>query len=447
MMNNKIVNNSLNNKNTHIMKMKDFKIHIVELGPIKDATIQLAPLMIFTGESSLGKSYVNFLSYYVFDFFGNNGLARFLKRKIEGKKWNKKQMTFNFTVSEMRLWMSDDVKTFMRDLLAFHDLECNVNFLFGDEIDDKITVIVKDNGPLILNDTDPGLKKLDVEVKGYMTIPAISYTDISYSISSVVARILSQTILGRMIHNAFLLPPGRTSLISNSFSVKKMVSNTGMYDRFLHDYDILQNARFRFKLQKDDDQFFISQIKKLIQGDIATEKDETYLVLNNGDKIPISAAASSIRELSPFLFWVKNHNIGFSSVCLEEPEAHAHPEMQYGIADLLVSCVNKEACIQMTTHSDYILTRFNQLIKLYRFQQDKPEAFKKSDYVQYKRQLLNPEDIKAYYFKYSEEKETVVIVEQDLSEGIPFDSFHDVIMRQIKFDDDLNQLTEEDEDK
>lgn len=421
--------------------MKDFKIHIVELGPIKDAFIQLAPLMIFTGESSLGKSYVNFLSYYVYDLFGNNGLGRFLMPKIEGKQWKDQQIKFNFTISEMRSWMSEDARRFMRDLLAFPALECNVDFVFELESGDNISVLVRDEGPFNKDDTENGMRELSIEVSGLRIVHALSFNNMQYTVSNTVARLLSMPILGKVIASAYLLPPGRTSLIGNSFSVKKMVSNTGMYDRFLHDYDTLQNPGFRIMQQKEDNQFFISQIKKLIHGDIVTEKDETFLLLDNGKKIPISAAASSIRELSPLLFWIKNKNIELSSVCLEEPEAHAHPEMQYDIADLLASCVNKGAYIQMTTHSDYLLTRINQLIKLYHLQQSNPDKFENSVFVRNKRQALDPQNIKAYYFDFSEEAGCVTIKEQDLSEGIPFDSFRDAILRQIKFDDDLKQVT------
>ena len=416
--------------------MKDFKIHIIELGPIKDASIQLAPLMIFTGESSLGKSYVNFLSYYVFDLFGNNGFGRFFIPKIEGKQWKDKQLKFSFTVSEMRSWISEDARKFMSDLLAFPDLVCNVDFMFDIDGGDSISVIVRDDGLLNKNDAEDGLREISVEVTGIGVFRTLSFNSLQYSISNSVARLLSGTLFEKMFVGAYLLPPGRTSLISNSFSVKKMVSNTGMYDRFLHDYD---------SQQKEDNQFFVSQIKRLIHGDVINEKDETYLLLDNGNRVPMSAAASSIRELSPLLFWIKNKNIELSSVCLEEPEAHAHPDMQYGIADLLASCVNKGAFLQITTHSDYLLTRINQLIKLYQFKQNNPDKFEESIFVRNKRQILNPQNIKAYYFSFSDEKGHVLIKEQDLSEGIPFDSFRDAILRQIEFDDNLKQLTGDDD--
>lgn len=424
--------------------MKDFRIHIIELGPIKDAEIRLAPFMIFTGKSSLGKSYVNFLSYYVFDLFGNNGLSRFLKTKIEGKQWNNQQLSFGFSIGEMKMWMAEDATSFLRDLLAFPKLECNVEFLFDISGDESISIVVTDKGSLNKDDIENGLREIRVEIVGYNVLSLLSFNDLQYTISSAVTSILSKEILGELVFSAFLLPPGRTSLINNSFSVKKMASNTGMYDRFLHDYDSLQNSGLRFLQQKEDNQFFVSQIKRLIHGDVITEKDETYLLLDNGKPIPVSAAASSIRELSPLLFWIKNRNVDRSSICLEEPEAHAHPEMQFGIAELLATCLNKGAFMQITTHSDYLLTRINQLIRLYKFQKNHPKEFENSSFVRNKRQTINPQDVKAYYFEFSKEVGHVIVHEQKLEDGIPFDSFRNVIVQQMEFNDELTKYLDND---
>ena len=62
--------------------MKEFRIHIEELGPIKDADITLAPVMIFTGASNLGKSYTNFLTYYIFNLFSGDRLKDFIRTKV-----------------------------------------------------------------------------------------------------------------------------------------------------------------------------------------------------------------------------------------------------------------------------------------------------------------------------------------------------------------------------
>ena len=65
------------------MHMKKLKIHIEELGPIRNADIELAPIMIFTGASNLGKSYTNFLAYYVFYLFSSNRLLEFFQTKVK----------------------------------------------------------------------------------------------------------------------------------------------------------------------------------------------------------------------------------------------------------------------------------------------------------------------------------------------------------------------------
>ena len=49
--------------------MNKVVIKINELGPVKNQEIELKPVLLFTGESSLGKSYVNFLAYYLFYVF------------------------------------------------------------------------------------------------------------------------------------------------------------------------------------------------------------------------------------------------------------------------------------------------------------------------------------------------------------------------------------------
>ena len=107
------------------------KAHINSLGPIKDAVIEFAPFMLFTGESNMGKSYTNFLSFYVFHLFSDNRLHNFLSDKVAGKI-NKTSFEIVLTVGQLRKWMHDDVKQFMATLLNFEAIDCDVVFLFDD---------------------------------------------------------------------------------------------------------------------------------------------------------------------------------------------------------------------------------------------------------------------------------------------------------------------------
>lgn len=419
--------------------MKRISIHIDELGPIKNADIELAQLMLFTGASNLGKSYTNFLTYYVFSVFANNRIYKFISNKIEGKLSQFDRFDFVLKMSDLCVWMADDVKEFFKNLLGYNNIPCSVSFNFEVDVDIFDITFVKIDNTFQLKDST--IKVSSITINGTKRLMLWDDIIASSVVSDLIASYLSAYFFGNPIVHSFLLPPGRASLLDNSFSVQKSASRVGMYDLFLRDYDILTRKSMN-EITKDADlQFFESKISKLIGGKVLAAKEGTVLILPNGNTIPLSAAASSIKELSPILFWMQNRDISLDSICIEEPEAHAHPEMQYGIADLLVACLNKGAFMQITTHSDYLLSRLNQLMSLYRLKNVNQRAFMAycNQYRHSSKLTLNSNNVKAYYF-YRDENDIVKIRLQDLSEGIPFDSFSSIIKRQIEIEDDLEGL-------
>ncbi len=60
--------------------MNAVKIIINELGLIKNQEAILSPIMIFTGNSNVGKSYANYLMYYFFSSFTEGNLRAFSKK-------------------------------------------------------------------------------------------------------------------------------------------------------------------------------------------------------------------------------------------------------------------------------------------------------------------------------------------------------------------------------
>lgn len=426
--------------------MRRISIHIEELGPIKNADIELAQLMLFTGASSLGKSYTNFLTYYVFSTFANNRMYKFISNKIEGRLKQNTDFVFDFKLSDLCVWMSEDVKVFFKNLLGYNNIPCSVYFNFHLNDDEDILNIsfLREDNFYDLKNTD--LQICSVTINGTKRFMIWDDTMISPTISDCIASYLSVYLFGTHLSHSFLLPPGRASLLDNSYSVQKSASRVGMYDLFLRDYDFLTRKSMNEVSKDSDQQFFESRISKLIGGKVQTTKEGAILILSDGNAIPLSAAASSIKELSPILFWMQNREISLDSICIEEPEAHAHPEMQYGIADLLVACLNKGAHMQITTHSDYLLSRFNQLILLHRMKTTNETAFMTycNQHRHSSKLTLDVNNVKAYYF-YRNENNEVKIRLHDISEGIPFDSFSTIVKRQIEIDDSLEDLLKTEE--
>ena len=168
--------------------------------------------------------------------------------------------------------------------------------------------------------------------------------------------------------------------------------------------------------------------------------------LDEQTEVPLSATASSIKELSPLLLWVQTGTIEEDSMCIEEPEAHAHPNMQYDIADLLAACMMKGTLMQITTHSDYLLARLNQLIRLHNLKQTDVNRFEAicTDKEIDKKLTLDKNLINSYYFYKDDVTHQVKIEKQKVDNGIPFTTFSNAVQEQIDWDETFN--TQDDED-
>lgn len=418
-------------RNHQYAEMKKVRIHISKLGPIVDQDVELAPLMLFTGDSNLGKSYTNFLCYYLFNLAVSDRLNEFLLAKLKTFDATAQDMEFTLRKDDIRLWMEEDVVRFFRYLLAYPEMDCNVHFYFDDAPDLlHIKIILNED---VDNDAIPVHLDLNGRAFDFRISKSYKYDDIL----RWVKYLLIEALVGKLLINSYLMPPGRASLLSGSFTTQKGSSKMGLYEIFLGDNDRINFRVLRSNSFKEDQQFFQSRIKKLIGGDLAYGVNGLELKLNNGKIIPIEAAASSIKELAPILMWMQgSSNMNYDSLCIEEPEAHCHPMMQSQLADMLVACINKGTIMQISTHSDYLLKRLNELLRLSYYKDVTPEKFEKfCDEFQHSRNLVLTKDtIKAYYFHYSDADQSVKIDLQDLSDGIPFDSFSQILDEEFEFD-------------
>ena len=334
--------------------MKEIKVVINEFGPLKNVELEFAPFMIFTGESSIGKSYVNYLMYYLTSAFTTERLMELIDKKVEE---DKRSQSFTITEDEIRRWLNDGAEPFMRSFVGDESLICNVNFIFS---------LGREDNALNISYTHRTSKKTSVDkvLMGWDVLElcinnqkssATLLLDKVFTLSNAIERIIKITLFEKNFERPVILPPARGALVNANYSLKQSIGKAaGMYDYFLRDYDF---GKKRVILDKNDEQFYLSRIKELIGGDLVSDKDAEYLVLSNGQRINLNAAASSIKEISPLLFYIKNWSGVNLSIFFEEPEAHLHPDMQIKLADLIAACFNKNMCFSITTHSDYFIQR------------------------------------------------------------------------------------------
>lgn len=401
----------------------DIRIIIDKLGPITDSEIVFKPFMVFTGESGLGKSYTALLWYNLITSLTPTRIQEFISKKMNGSV--KEELTFKF--KDFRMWLNQNTAAFLGYLLGNNNFDCQVNYVF--EIDDDMPVEMKR-----LHDEDAsGFTRYSIN--GDIDVFPLDLEDNVLMMSFSLHDYLSELCFGKSYLRPLMLPPARAA-----FMGANTTSPIGMYRDFLAQLDDLKTPS---RIISPDNQFYVNYIAKLADGEIVLENGSVFLQFESGEKIPVSAAASSVKELMPFLLMLQNgKNRQYNSLLFEEPEAHVHPKKQFLVMDMLARCCNKGMLIQMTTHSDYLLGRMNQLLVLGKIREKSMKAFENfcNEHLFNKNLYLHTEQVGGYYFK--RENDRVVIEEQDLSLGLPFNSFENTVKSQMELSADINDLAE-----
>ena len=407
------------------------KIYINKLGRIRDAEIDVKPMLVFTGNSGLGKSYTAFLVDHIYNVIANNRIKYFVQERTRALGEQNLQEGFTFKFKDLRLWMNQDASQYLGYLTGNKEFKCDVNYVF-EEIDDNAAF------RLWAVDEEP-LTQVYVNEKSMFFPSAFRDWEMMYTRS--LTRYLTSALFGKDTQLLpILMPPARAAFMGAKNALQAF-NGIGMYAKFINIYDYLTDARPR---ESADEQFYHSMIRRLTGGELELENGQTYLRLSADTRIPISAAASSIKELTALLLLIqKDMNSYKLSVLFEEPEAHVHPMSQDLVADLIARCFNRGMQFQITTHSDFILGRFNQLIRLGNLRKKNPEKFKQfcKENRESENLYFDNEQVGAYYFVEQDGK--VLIKEQDITNGIPYTTFHEIINRQEKIDDLIEQYMEE----
>lgn len=413
--------------------MPDIEILINRFGPLRNIQIKWAPFMVITGHSNLGKSYANYLVYYLLSNLLGDGLVTYIRSKIsEGDTEGSADLTY----SEINEYLDTNVQDYMRSFLGDDLLECDVKFNIKGKDESfhyEYTKIVKESP----------IKELPQEISYVMKVNNhnYSYTANDYfSPAFYFAYYTIRSIVGANYIRAILLPPGRGAFVGENYTIKDRVSSAvGMYREYFNDYDYSQ-GKDKEDEENEDDKYVFDIISSLVGGKFVSEKSKQYILLSSGEKLSLTAAASSIKEISPLLFCFLNRNKYNYLYCLEEPEAHLHPISQIKISDLIANFLNRGNCFQITTHSDYFLQRINQLIKLGDIRKKNINVFNELCEERHlmKSSYIDRDIVKAYYFQ-RDDKGNVKVSDLPLTEnGISYNTFYDATVELNEREDYIN---------
>lgn len=435
--------------------MNKVTIQIRRLGAIKDSSITLSPVMLFSGESGLGKSYLAILCHYFFDvLIDQTRLENFFSEEREyttpPSSFSKQDtgVIMKFSKKALEDWLSKDLVAYIRYILGYRDAPVDVSISLPP---------IEDQGALSSSEEkDVFSFSYSTDISGLAEKEELTYTlslghliynrakEASFSalgeenpLSVLLRHYLMSMIFGdfQALKDSILLPPSRGAYFTEDLEAK-----TGLFERFIRKISVLRRAP---EFEQATDEVVKLLFQEIIHGRIIVKDDGYYHLSEDGVELPISAAASSIREISPLSLIINRLEVSKTALLFEEPEAHLHPTLQRKMADLLMLLAERGMYMQITTHSDHLLRRINELMMLAELKNQKEdeeyEVFLNEN--QLSKSPIQKEGfsrIASFYLRRRQDGSSE-IREQNISEGISLQSFKDAVKESLRVEDILQE--------
>lgn len=426
--------------------MEQIDIKINRLGAIRDSSLKVKPLMIFSGESGLGKSYAAFLIHYIYLLLSESSDR--LNLFFSDKKFDFESIFSNVKSGDKILsipkkdvfdWLNKDAISYIGYLIGNAEFEGNVEITIPCGYDNFEFTYREELGGL--QGQEEMMYQIELSHFTYSVISSKFVKEMRPFMLLLKAE-LKDILFGNYkdMGNTYLLPPSRGALMEIN---ERPSFVSGMYQEF---FDFKNVLTAPIQRPEEVNQDVVACSVAVNEGKLS-RVDGKIMYSTYGTEMPLTAAASSVKELAPLTLFVNRYSAKGVSFLFEEPEAHLHPNRQMKVADMISCMINEGAHMQVTTHSDYLIKRFNNLINLQVLKDkiDKAEFAKMIDKWGIKETfLLDAKSVGSYILKRNQDG-TSKIVEQDMQKEkeISFGSFYSAIEDDMTLTREIRKYIEE----
>jgi len=225
----------------------------------------------------------------------------------------------------------------------------------------------------------------------------------------------SEELRGNSVYNTRFIPAGRSfyaqvekDMVSffESATVDPFVSKFGKYLARLKGSKTSQTV-----VKASEFSQLAAQIaERLLSGSYYRESQKDYIKVSNGRKLSTILWSSGQQESLPLVFLLRMYidrvmkplHLSKTSLFIEEPEAHLFPTSQRSMVELIAlafNALNGSLNLFVTTHSPYVLSTANVLLKAGQLYDANPtgQALSKVSKIVPKSKALNPSKVGAYY--------------------------------------------------
>ena len=444
------------------------RVFIRDLGPFREVAIELRPLTVFVGKNSVGKSFLLYLIWLLESAYPDwsvliqeaerRGAAELVSKIVRDiKQWRIPSTEFKQLVRMFVEALPQAIATTLKNLLEkTFGIELSSIVRHGAEsasiiVEGRVSSIhfeIRRDGTITASYVkyNPGLVEhydLNIlpsgEVKvlhGGRELLLVSAPHVK-TISEVDILRVIMSVLTDYIVNAFglvfasgipcaLLVDGRAGVARTLFRpyVEPSITKGLLYpdEYYLNLYRFLAEtlgqtpASIRLELAEELLRELGVEFRALREHGIWTLRVRTW----TGHEMYLEYAPSGIREVAVMVLALTIQ--GFPIVIfIEEPEAHLHLKAQKYLAKLIAKSINVLGKhVILTTHSDYLIYVFTNLIALHKIKNRARELGYSED------EVLSPDKVAVYLVK---QEDTYAKVERlEVTEnGIDESHFEEVI--------------------
>lgn len=420
--------------------MERIRIKINRLGRIRNSEVSFSQMVIFSGESGLGKSYLALLCHYFFEVLINTKrFENFFKTNniiYDRTVLRNQGIATTIYKKDLEVWLAEDALAYIGYMLN-HNVDGDIEMKLPEAFPEMIEIKFEEQMMGLVDNEDTYIV-LKTEHLTYKIKDNTSFEELPYAF--LLRHELINILFGnfKALKNTFVLPPSRGPLLTEN-----IIPVTGLYKEYKNALDELNSAN---NIQEGSDDYLLSLINDILEGNVTVNDNKYIYYMNDGGPLPISAAAASVKEIVPLELIAEKTNVANDAILIEEPEAHLHPQKQRMAADIIAAFFNAGAHLQITTHSDYFIGRINELMMLgrvkNRVEKNRFEDICKKTGI-YEGLALNRENISAYLLKRNDDGNSV-IDRLSMVDGIPFASFTDTIRKSMQINNFLEDIINDD---
>lgn len=229
---------------------------------------------------------------------------------------------------------------------------------------------------------------------------------------NVLARSIASRIFNPLSRPAFYLPADRTgvmhahrvvvgALVQRAASVglrpgTPVPALSGVLADFLEELIGLDQAPFRER--RLGNRLARGLERDLLDGSVRSVPSETgypsfsYRPEGWKEDLPLANTSSMVSELAPVVLYLRHVVLAGDVLIIEEPESHLHPAMQAAFARQLARLVRAGLRVLVTTHSEWVLDQFANLVRLSALEETQRKGLGEGE-------ALRPEHFGAWLFK------------------------------------------------